>query len=317
MYGSRRARRAPLALHQLESRDNPNGTVTASLAGGVLTLTGDDLDNSIDVQQTGAGAFAVTGSNNTAIQGGPNFTGVNSIVANLADGNDYLTLSAAVDLDSDALPDFILPGALTVNAGDGNNSFYLTNSGTVQLGSLTYTGGDGDDQIGVNAGFGTTSKVSGNAVINVGIGINSKGPVSTFRDTNITLTYLEFGGLGGLRFTGADGTEYLTLNNLKVTGAVNVDGSDGGLGVTVAGGTFGSMTVKSAGAGYGLNNSTTAGTFQGSRVAGPVSVKGATETGLSLDSAELGPTTVSGGKNSFNGANVETTAGASKIHGDL
>jgi len=315
MYGSRRARRAPLALHQLESRLNPNGTVTASLVGGVLTLTGDDLDNSISVGQSGPGSFSVNGVN-TNIQGGPNFTGVNSIVANLADGDDVVAMSGAVDLDLDGIPDFVLPGSMTINAGDGNKVFGLTGNGKVEVSSFSYTGGDGDDQVTFYGGF-DKGKVTGNVVINVGIGFNSQGPVSTFRDTYINLANLEIGGLGGLRVTGQDGTEYLSLSNLKVTGPVNADGGDGGMGVNVQGGTLGSVTVKSAGAGYGLNNSTTAVTFQGSRVTGPVSVKGATETRLSLDTAELGPTTVSGGKSSFNGASVETTAGASKIHGDL
>src|SRR6476660_4883284 len=142
MYVPRRARRAPLALHQLESRDNPNGTVTASVAGGVLTLTGDDLDNSIAVDQTGAGSFTVSGAANTAIQGGPNFTGVNSIVANLADGNDVVALFGSVDQDSDGLTDFILPGAVTINAGDGSNILGLTGSGKVQVSAFSYTGGD-------------------------------------------------------------------------------------------------------------------------------------------------------------------------------
>jgi hypothetical protein len=317
MYGSRRARRAPLALHQLESRDNPNGTVTASVAGGILTLTGDDLDNSIAVDQTGAGSFTVTGAANTAIQGGPNFTGVNSVVANLADGNDVVALFGSVDQDSDGLTDFILPGAVTINAGDGSNILGLTGSGKVQVSGFSYTGGDGDDQVTFYGGFDKGSKVTGNVVINVGIGFNSQGPASTFRDTYINLANLEVGGIGGVRVTAEDGTEYPSLSNLKVTGPVFIDGGDGGIGVTVNGGTLGSMSVKSAGAGYGLDNSTTAVTFQGARVIGPVSVKGATETRLSLDTAELGPTTVSGGKNSFNGANVETTAGASTIHGDL
>ena len=64
-----------LALESLERRDTPDGKVTAAVAGGVLTLTGDDLDNSIQVEQTGPGAFTVSGVN-TTVQGGPNFTGV-------------------------------------------------------------------------------------------------------------------------------------------------------------------------------------------------------------------------------------------------
>src|SRR5262249_48640280 len=181
-----------LARQQHEPRDTPNGPVTPSVAGGVLTLTGDDLDNSISVGQNGPGSITVTGIN-TTITGGPTFTGVNSIVANLADGNDVVALFGSVDQDFDGLPDFVLPGSVTINAGDGSNTLGLTSNGTIQIGAFSYVGGDGPDFVQVLAGGGTGSKVSGNLSVAVGIGFNSQGPI--YADTVINLSNMEVDGL--------------------------------------------------------------------------------------------------------------------------
>jgi hypothetical protein len=308
------ARRPRLIIEPLESRDNPSGTVNATVNGGVLTLTGDDLDNVVEVQQTGSGSFTVSGTN-TTIQGGSSFAGVTSISANLADGNDWLTLSTTVDLDVDGAPDFVLPGAVTANLGDGNSIFGLTTFGTIQIGSLAVTAGDGADQVQVAGGVDKGSRIAGNASIAVGIGINSQGPV--YQDTLINLSNLEVGGAGGLKVTGEDGTEQVTLTAVKVTRALSVDGGEGNTSVITFGGTMASATLKSAGPGNGYSTTAISLAATGTKVAGPVSLKSPTGSSLTLDSAELGPVTMAGGKAGFYGASVETTAGASTVHGDL
>ena len=50
---TRRCSPVRLHLHQLEARDTPAGTVTATFAAGVLTLTGDDDSNQIQLMQLG------------------------------------------------------------------------------------------------------------------------------------------------------------------------------------------------------------------------------------------------------------------------
>jgi hypothetical protein len=314
MYGSRRARRAPLALHQLESRDNPNGTVTASVAGGVLTLTGDDLDNSIDVQQSGPGSITVSGIN-TTIQGNTNFTGVNSIVANLADGNDIIAISGAIDQDLDGLPDFILPGSVTINAGDGSNTLGLTSNGKIQIGAFSYLGGDGPDFVQVLAGAGKGSKVSGNMSVAVGIGFNSQGPV--YADTLINLSNLEITGLGGLKVSGLDGPEQLNLTGLTVPHALSANGGEGNLSVNITGGTFGTVNLKSAGpsAGYSTNALTL--TATNTHVTGAVMMKSAVGSALYLAGAETGSITFTSGNGGAGGGFVEVDAGTSTVHGNL
>jgi len=310
-----RTRHPRLVVEFLERRDTPAGTVTASVAGGVLTLTGDDLDNSIGIQQTGPGAFTVQGFSNTTIQGGPTFTGVTAIAADLADGNDVVSLFSTIDSDGDGEPDFILPGAVTIDGGDGSNSVGLTATGEIQVGSFSYTGGDGPDLVQVIGGAGKGSKVAGNMSIAVGIGFNSQGP--NYADTVINLSNLEVDGFGGLKVTGADGPEQLNLNGVTVARALTGDGGEGNFTVVDNGGTYGSIKIKSAGpsAGYSTNALTL--TANGTKVAGSVLMKSATGAALYLAGAETGSITLATGKDSRGGGFVEVDPGASKIHGDL
>jgi hypothetical protein len=309
-----RIRHRRLLVESLERRDTPAGTVTASVVGGVLTLTGDDLDNSIEVQQTGPGAFTVSGVN-TTIQGGPTFTGVTSISADLADGNDIVSLFSSVDLDTDGSADFILPGAVSINAGDGSNTLGLTAPGAIKVGSFSYTGGDGPDVVQVAGGVGKGSKVTGNMSVAVGIGFNSQGPI--YADTVINLSNLGVDGFGGIKLTGADGPEQLTLTGMTVGRSLTADGGEGNLTVIDNGSTFGTVNLKSAGpsAGYSTNALTL--TANGTKVAGPVLMKSATGAALYLAGAETGPITLGSGNADTGGAIVEVDAGASKVHGDL
>src|SRR5262245_33792588 len=311
---SPRARRPRLALCRLEARDNPNGTVTASVAGGILTLTGDDLDNSIAVEQTGPGSFTVSGVN-TTIQGGPTFTGVAGIVANLADGNDVAALFGSVDQDLDGLMDFILPGAVTFNAGDGSNVFGLTGSGKIEVGALSYTGGDGPDVVQVFGGVGKGSKVAGNMSIAVGIGFNSQGPI--YADTQINLNNLQIAGRSGLKVTGSDGPEALNLTDVTVARALTAEGGEGNLTVSITGGTFGTLNLKSSGPSAGLSTNALSLVATDTHVIGPVLMKSATGASLYLSGAETGPLTLSSGNGALGGASVEVAPGTTTVHGDL
>lgn len=161
MHRPPRTRRAPLVLQQLESRVNPNGTVTASLAGATLTLTGDDDDNVVQLVQT-PGNIEVLGLSNTTIVGGPNFAGVTSIRAEFADGDDVLSI--------DATNDFVLSGAASLDLGDGDNFVGLNTSGKIGFANLAITAGDGQDDVSVTGGFDKGSQVTGNMSISLGVG---------------------------------------------------------------------------------------------------------------------------------------------------
>src|SRR5262245_47159722 len=99
-----------LRLLQLETRDTPAGTVTGTLSGGVLTLTGDDESNSIQLMQVGTD-ITVVGNNNTNIAGGPTFSSVTSVKTVMKGGNDEVGI--------DPVGPFTLPGAANFDLGDG------------------------------------------------------------------------------------------------------------------------------------------------------------------------------------------------------
>ena len=153
--------RAPLRLVELEPRDTPAGTVTASLVGGVLALTGDDAGNVIRLAQAGAD-ITVTGDATTAIIGGPTFPNVRSIWAVLKGGDDAVSLAS---------PALALAGWSTFDVGDGNNSLSLIATGKLSLGPLLVKAGDGDDVVAISGS--AASEVKGNAFLSLGAGDTS------------------------------------------------------------------------------------------------------------------------------------------------
>ncbi len=137
--------------------------VTASFSGGVLTVTGDSLDNTIVVNQSGVGSLLVNGGA-VAITGGiPTVGNTTRIdIFGLA-GNDILSL----DETNGALPPAILRGGTENDAltgGSGADQLFGEAGDDVLLGkggidSLfggtendTLTGGSGDDQVFGEAG---------------------------------------------------------------------------------------------------------------------------------------------------------------------
>src|SRR5262249_2561913 len=125
----RKPMRSPLSLEALEDRTLLSITTTFSAATGVLTVTGDDLDNTIVVSRDAAGAILVNNGAVT-IQGGP-ATIFNTGVIQISGlgGNDTLSLNEA----NGALPRAIIDG------GAGND---ILMGGA---GNDTLTGGAGND----------------------------------------------------------------------------------------------------------------------------------------------------------------------------
>src|SRR5262249_43726335 len=151
--GERRAtvRKPPrprLALEALDERILPAVTSTFSAATGVLTVAGDDLDNTIVVSRDAAGT--ILGNNGAVvIQGGQaTATNTSKIVVTGGGGNDVLT----ADETNGGLPQTTLDG------GAGND--VLTGGAVADVPGLisgfdTLLGGAGDDRIngGASADF--------------------------------------------------------------------------------------------------------------------------------------------------------------------
>src|SRR4051812_22710146 len=127
-------RAAMSSVEPLESRRM--FAVTASFAGGVLTVNGDNNANTITVSRTVAGNLLV---NNGAVA----ITGAAATIANTtrinvsgSGGNDSITL----DQTNGALP------AASLSGGSGDDSI---NGGA---GADTLNGGDGNDEVDGNGG---------------------------------------------------------------------------------------------------------------------------------------------------------------------
>src|SRR5262245_2494723 len=126
-------RRTRLDCELLQDRVVPAGNVDASIPGGVLTLTGDDLSNNVTIQITMAGTLIppdLTTSVNGGTPGLPElFPAVlaTSLKASFLGGNDLLSIESTSD--------FILPGGANVDLGGGTNALNFLTSAKVELGS--------------------------------------------------------------------------------------------------------------------------------------------------------------------------------------
>src|SRR5215468_8619885 len=139
--------------------------VTASFVPqtGLLTVLGDNLDNSIEVSRNAAGAILVNGGA-VAIQGGTPTVANTSLVQGFGQGgNDAITLNEA----NGALPSANLFGGAgndTLTGGSGNDQLFGQSGNDTLLGrggfdflfggteNDTLTGGDADDQVFGEAG---------------------------------------------------------------------------------------------------------------------------------------------------------------------
>ncbi|MCS7015170.1 MAG: hypothetical protein RMJ19_01630 [Gemmatales bacterium] len=84
---------AGLSVESLEDRCVPAGVVRVTFRSGLLTLTGDNLDNSVRLQFGSTGrTVSIIGLDNTVIAGVNFANGVRDIRANLQGGNDLVLI---------------------------------------------------------------------------------------------------------------------------------------------------------------------------------------------------------------------------------
>ncbi|MFO0950749.1 MAG: calcium-binding protein [Isosphaeraceae bacterium] len=158
-----RSRRADVRIELLEGRAVPAVTASFVPSSGLLTIFGDNLDNTINVSRNAAGVILVN-------NGGVSITGGTATVANTTliqvfgqGGNDTIALNEA----NGALPRANLFGGAgndRLTGGSGGDMLFgqagddvLVGAAGVDLlfggaGNDTLTGGDGDDQCFGEAG---------------------------------------------------------------------------------------------------------------------------------------------------------------------
>lgn len=262
----------------LEDRLVPAGSVAASVVSGVLTLTGDDDNNVIRLVPITNG-FNVVGEFGTAITGGPSFTGVTGIRANMLDGNDWILID-------DTQP-FTLAGSSTFNMGDGRNTLDLITAEKLDLGAVTVVNGDGADLVRIAGGLNKQSS-TGNITIGLGIGYN------TFQDPPYINSFVGISELtinGGFRLTSSDGVEEVELNKVTVTGALTFSGGEDALQVQASNSTFKSVALDALGPAVssagGVRWSAIDSTVQTS-----TSIRSSYGSVVTIDNSTTGPVTV-------------------------
>src|SRR3954468_15660276 len=132
--------------------------VTASFSGGVLTVNGDALNNTITMSRNAAGTILVNGGAVTVLGGVATVANTTTIQVFGLDGNDTITLSEV----NGALPKANLFGGAgndVLTGGSGNDQLFGQGGNDTLLGkggfdflfggdeNDTLTGGDADDQV--------------------------------------------------------------------------------------------------------------------------------------------------------------------------
>ncbi len=178
----------PHSIEPLENRIAPAGVVTAvyDAATFTLTLTGDGVDNEVNVFQTGANTYRVDGV----------ATGIN----------------ATTFLDIGKL------SSLTIDGGAGGDTFTLNNLRT--LTALTYSGGTGDDSLDAdnltvkgavtlhgNAGDDTVTFDGLSTLISGDVTIDSAAAATDRIDVQFDAQKTVLGG--SILFTGGGGHDFL------------------------------------------------------------------------------------------------------------
>jgi hypothetical protein len=223
-YPTSRRRFSP-RLEALECRDTPAGTVTASLAGGVLTLRGDALANHIELDVTAQGSTSVVEvlGVGTTIAGteGP-YAGVRSIRAFLLGGDDTITTFTVPPEGGNT---FELTGAAEFDLGDGANRLDLTPRFFNVRGGFQVRAGDGPDTVSL-AGDGRLGS------LDLALG---DGDTTTTLSDGGEFTMFE---AGSFRFAVGEGNDALTMTEFSVGregnllykgGPVSIDGGAGDL----------------------------------------------------------------------------------------
>ena len=100
-----------LGVEELEERSVPAGVVRASFRNGLLTLTGDNLNNSVRLQFGSTGrTVSVIGLDNTVIAGVNFANGVRDIRINMQGSNDLVLVWGGR-----------LAGSLSIDTGQGSD----------------------------------------------------------------------------------------------------------------------------------------------------------------------------------------------------
>lgn len=222
-----------LQLESLEDRYALAGDLTAVLANGVLTITGDDSANIAALTSDASGQITLTGTD-TTINGGTDpvsFTGVNSVNVRLRGGDDELTVvnGSGATPSIAALTPVDIVRHLHISGGDGLDR--ITVSANV-AGGLGIDGGAGNDvidvadssagrSVGVYGGSGDDTITVSNTTVDHSFCV--EGGTGNDTITVDTVTGAKEGGISG--WSGDDSISVLnsSFRNLGIAGWSGID----------------------------------------------------------------------------------------------
>jgi Ca2+-binding RTX toxin-like protein len=225
-------------------------SITAVLDGGVLTVTGDDHDNSITVSRDAVGTLLVNGGV-IPISGGPATTANTSLIRIFGlDGNDTLTVD---DLNGPMPPADLFggegddtltgsasddqldggPGDDTLMGRDGNDTLIGGPGNDILIGGRgvdTMFGGEGDDQFVWNPGDGSDivegqdgqdTLVFNGANVSEKVDLSANGTRLRFIRDIAGIT-MDCDGVEQVVFRALGGADQVTVNDLSGTQVTGV-----------------------------------------------------------------------------------------------
>src|SRR4051794_9927485 len=211
------------AFEPLESRRMYS--VTATSAGGVLTVLGDNGSNAITVSRDVAGNLLVN-NGNVAISGSPaTVATITSIHVSGLDGHDNI----ALDETNGALP------AASISGGNGNDTLTGGSGADVlngdvgndvlfgKAGNDTLNGGDGNDSLTGGTG---ADQVNGNAGNDRMIWNNGDGSDINEGGDGIDTTEVNGGAAGEHFLANAFGDRVVFQRTTQVAFSINIGGGE-------------------------------------------------------------------------------------------
>lgn len=220
------------SLEALEPRLTPAGIVTITVVGGVLTLTGDGLENNVKISSPSANIWQISDLNAEAEGNIPTtFRTVGREDATSMDFSTYAGLKVSLNGGNDKLDviGLFTNGPVTIAGGDGDDDLYL--SGTIN-GAINIDGGNGNDDMGIIGGIinntVTIKGGTGDDTAFFGSGLYSRGitaDLGTGSNDFTMLTDSTLNVFGNINFTAAGGAAstqdyYLGLKGGGIVGNV-------------------------------------------------------------------------------------------------
>lgn len=197
-----RRRAAGLGVESLEGRALMAGDVAASVQWGDLVINGDANSNGVQVTQINATTFSVAGIQNggsTRVNGSlsarvfANVTG--NVRVNLNGGSDLLRIGGSGEASR-----MVLPGSLTVSGGDGNDSVNVQYLNTGNNSTISIDTGSGMDTVSLDRIFNRST-----------VAVTTGSQNDTVSVTNSTI-------FTGLAVGTSDGADRLTVVNNVMDG---------------------------------------------------------------------------------------------------